>query len=399
MPYLDHAANSPLRPVAREAMLAAWAHAGNPSAQHEAGRAARRIVEEARESIAADLGASPGEVVLTSGGTESDNLAIKGLYWAARESGRARAGIALTPIEHHAVIESAQWLADHQGAQLHWLPVDAEGRVDAEQAAALLARCAEDIALVSAMWANNEVGTVQPVRSLAEAAGGIGAPLHTDAVQAVGALPIDFAASGATALSLSAHKFGGPHGAGALLLRRGAAVSPLHHGGGHERGMRSGTIAAPLAAGMAAALREATAQRDAEHARIDSLRSMLVDGVRGMHGVRLAGHRALRLPGIVSLLIDDCDSEALLMLLDRAGVACSTGSACDAGVGRPSHVLQAMGLAERSGAGSAARASLRLSLGHSSSASDIAAVLAVLPAAVESARAAAAPGTFAGAPR
>lgn len=399
MPYLDHAASSPLRPVAREAMLAAWEAAGNPSSQHGAGRAARRVVEEARESIAADLGAAPGEVVLTSGGTESDNLAVKGLFWAARESGGPRRGIALSTIEHHAVIEAAQWLAQRHGAELRWLAVDRAGLIDLAAAEDTLARFGDDLALVSAMWANNEVGTVQPVSSLAVAASTLGAPLHTDAVQAVGAIPVDFAASGATALSLSAHKFGGPSGAGALLVRRGAALAALHHGGGHERGMRSGTLAAPLAAGMAAALREATAEMNAARARTEQLRATLVEGLAGLPGVRIEGHPTLRLPGIVNLSIADGDSEALLLVLDRAGIACSTGSACDAGVGRPSHVLQAMQISDDADPAAAPRASLRLSLGHTSTAADIAAVLGALPQAIESARAAAAPSTLAGALR
>jgi cysteine desulfurase len=394
MHYLDHAATAPLRPAAQAAMAAAMAEPGNASSQHGPGRAARRIAEDARDAMAAALGAHPSEVLFTSGGTESDNLAVKGLFWARRAADPRRDRIVLSRIEHHAVLEAAQWLADHEGAQLDWLDVDRDGLIDPAQLGALLAAQGDRTALISAMWANNEVGTLQPIRELAAIAAQHGVPLHVDAVQAAGSEPIDFAASGVSALSVSAHKFGGPAGAGALLLRRDAAAIALAHGGGQERGLRSGTLAVPLIAGMAAALGDAVAGRGTEHARIDSLRAMLAAGAGELGGVQLNGHPTRRLAGIAHLSVSGCEGDALLMLLDQQGIACSTGSACDAGVSRASHVLLAMGRTEPQ-----ARAALRFSLGHTTTPADVAAVLDALPGVVASARAAAAPATLAGAAR
>ncbi|HWN25986.1 MAG TPA: aminotransferase class V-fold PLP-dependent enzyme, partial [Actinomycetospora sp.] len=241
MTYLDHAATTPMLPEAAATLTDALGRVGNASSLHSAGRRARRAVEESRETIAAAVGALPSEVVLATGGTEADNLAVKGLYWARRAADARRTRVVVSAAEHHAVLDAGEWLAEHEGAQLDVLPVDGHGRVDPEVLRAALAAHVDEVAVVSVMWANNEVGTVNDVRALAEVAHAFGVPIHTDAVQAVGAVPVDFAASGVDALSLTGHKLGGPVGAGALLLRRDAQCTPLLHGGGQERDVRSGT--------------------------------------------------------------------------------------------------------------------------------------------------------------
>ncbi|WP_147123876.1 cysteine desulfurase family protein, partial [Nocardia neocaledoniensis] len=239
--YLDHAATTPMVPAAVEAMTAALGTVGNASSLHGSGRAARRALEEARESIAADLGARPSEVIFTSGGTESDNLAVKGIYWGRRAADPRRTRIVTSAVEHHAVLDAVEWLEKHEGARVSWLPVDAEGVVSAQALRAELAEHADEVALVSVMWANNEVGTIQPIAELAAVAQEFDVPMHSDAIQAVTQLPIDFGASGLAALSVAGHKAGGPHGIGVLLLGRQVPCVPLVHGGGHERDLRSGT--------------------------------------------------------------------------------------------------------------------------------------------------------------
>ncbi|MEZ0342523.1 cysteine desulfurase family protein [Mycobacterium sp. pV006] len=386
--YLDHAATTPMRPVAIEAMSAVLGTVGNASSLHGSGRVARRRLEESREALAHLLGARPSEVIFTAGGTESDNLAIKGMYWARRDADPRRRRIITTPVEHHAVLDAVQWLVEHEGAEVTWLPVDAVGAVSAASLRAALDD-PTDVALISVMWANNEVGTVLPIHELAAVAREFGIPMHSDAVQAVGQLPVDFAASNLSAMSVTAHKFGGPTGVGALLLRRDADCVPQLHGGGQERDVRSGTQDVAGAVAMAAAARDAVETIDATAARLRSLRDRLVDGVLGavddvyLNGARGAG----RLPGNAHFTFRGCEGDSLLMLLDAKGIECSTGSACTAGVARPSHVLTAMGAESAS-----ARGSLRLSLGHTSTDGDVDAALAVLPAAVERARQAALAG-------
>lgn len=383
--YLDHAATTPMRPAAIEAMAATMAQTGNAASLHGSGRDARRRVEESRESIAAALGARPSEVIFTAGGTESDNLAIKGIYWARRDADVRRTRVIAGAVEHHAVLDAVQWLADHEGADVTWLPVDDAGTVTAAALRAALADH-DDVALITVMWANNEVGTIQPIAELAAVAAEFGVPMHSDAIQAIGAVPVDFAASGLSAMSVAAHKFGGPTGVGALLLRRDVACVPLLHGGGQERDVRSGTPDVAGVVAMAAAARVAVEGLDAYRTRIGALRDRLVDGVlSGIEDVVLNGGAGDdRLPGNAHFTFRGCEGDALLMLLDAKGIECSTGSACTAGVAQPSHVLIAMGADPAS-----ARGSLRFSLGHTSSDTDIDAALAVLPAAVERARQAA----------
>ncbi|MGW5155685.1 cysteine desulfurase family protein [Nonomuraea wenchangensis] len=376
--YLDHAATTPMLPEAIEAMTEQLRRVGNPSSLHAAGRQTRRVVEESRESIADALGARPSEVVFTSGGTEADNLAIKGLYWARRPRRR----VLLSAIEHHAALDPAHWLAESQGAEVELLKVDEHGMVHPDTLRAAVERDPDDVAVISVMWANNEVGTVQPLHVLAAIAHDHGIPFHTDAVQAVGQLPVSFAASGADALTLTGHKVGGPMGAGALLLARGLTPVPVQHGGGQERDVRSGTLDAPAIAGLAAAVRTAVAHQEETSRHLTALRDELIERVRqAVPGVVLNGHPTERLPGNAHFSFPGCEGDALLMLLDAKGVECSTGSACSAGVAQPSHVLLAMGADA-----AAARGSLRFSLGHTSTREDIDRLIEVLPAAVERAR-------------
>jgi cysteine desulfurase len=385
MVYLDHAATTPMHPAAVEAMTTVLGTVGNASSLHTSGRAARRRVEESRELIADKLGARPSEVIFTAGGTESDNLAVKGIYWARRDAECNRRRIVTTEVEHHAVLDSVNWLVEHEGAQVTRLPTAADGSMSAAALREVL-QSHDDVALVSVMWANNEVGTIMPAAELASVAAEFGVPMHSDAVQAVGQLPVEFGASGLSAMSVAAHKFGGPPGVGALLLRRDVTCVPLLHGGGQERDIRSGTADVASVVGMAAAAQIAVDGVAANSARLRVLRDRLIEGVlTGIDDVRVNGaHDPQRLPGNAHFTFRGCEGDALLMLLDANGIECSTGSACTAGVPQPSHVLIAMGVDAAS-----ARGSLRLSLGHSSVDADVDAALQVLPGAVARARRAA----------
>lgn len=379
--YLDHAATTPVLPevvsAVSEAMGAVGGINGNPSSVHAAGRSARQQVEQARESIAADLRAHPSELVFTSGGTESDNLAVGGLYRAA---GPGRRAVLLSAAEHHAVLETAEQLPD---AELRWLPLDGAARVSVEGFRQTLAESGP-AALAAVMWANNETGAVTDLPAVADAAAFAGVPLHCDAVQAIGSVPIAMEAlPGVTTLALTGHKIGGPPGVGALVVRRDAALAPLLHGGGHERGLRSGTLNVPGIVGLAVAVNAAVSARTERNQRLATLSGELLRGVleRVPGAVPTVAPGGERLPGTVHLTFPGCEAETLLMLLDAAGVQCSAGSACTAGVTRASHVLVAAGMdTERAASG------LRFSLGHTSSADDVAALLAAIGPAVERAR-------------
>ena len=374
-----------MHPAAIEAMTAVLATVGNASSLHGTGRIARRRMEESRETLAKLLGARPSEVVFTAGGTESDNLAVKGIYWARRDAEPRRRRIITTAVEHHAVLDSVEWLAEHEGAEVTWLPTASDGSV-APAALRDALQEHDDVALVSVMWANNEVGTIMPLAELAAVAAEFDVPMHSDAVQAIGQIPVDFTASGLSAMSIAAHKFGGPTGAGALLLRRDTACVPLLHGGGQERDVRSGTPDVAGAVAMATAAQVAIEGMETTSARMAVLRDRLVDGVlSNIDDVVLNGATgAQRLPGNAHFTFRGCEGDSLLMLLDARGIECSTGSACTAGVAQPSHVLIAMGADPAS-----ARGSLRLSFGHTSVEADVDAALEVLPGAVERARQAA----------
>jgi cysteine desulfurase len=369
-------------PEAVTAVADALGEFGNPSSLHGAGRRARRRVEESREQLAAAVGARPSEVIFTAGGTEADNLAVKGIYWARRAENPRRTRVIVSAVEHHAVFDSAQWLAVHEGAELVVLPVDTTGRTSAEALRSVLAEDPDRAAVVSVMWANNEVGAVQPIAELGGVAAEFDVPLHTDAVQAVGALDVDFAASGVAALTLTGHKLGGPVGSGALLLRRDIACTPVLHGGGQERDVRSGTLDVAGATGLATATSVAVERREDTAARLETLRDALVAGVQAaVPDVIVNGHPSERLPGIAHLSFPGCEGDSLLMLLDARGVECSTGSACAAGVSQPSQVLLAMGADAAQASGS-----LRFSLGHTSTAEDVAAAIDAIAPAVERAR-------------
>jgi cysteine desulfurase len=400
--YLDHAATTPMLPEALAAMTEELGQLGNPSSLHNAGRRARRVVEESREQIAEVFGARPSEVIFTSGGTEADNLAVKGLYWARRasgagrpaasQSGPGRAGslprrVLATAIEHHAVLDSVHWLAGHEDAEEHWLPVDETGVLHTATLTEAIGADPGGVALVTVMWANNEVGVVQPVAELAALAREHGIPVHTDAVQAAGQLPVSFAASGADAMTITGHKFGGPVGAGALLLARGVQPVPVLHGGGQESEVRSGTLDAPAIRAFAVAAAVMASRRDEEAARLAKLRDDLIAQVlAAVPDAILNGPPAGpgRLPGNAHFSFPGCEGDALLMLLDAKGIACSTGSACTAGVAQPSHVLLAMGADE-----ARSRGSLRFSLGHTSTQEDVNALGAAIGEAVQRARRAA----------
>ncbi|NKI44830.1 cysteine desulfurase family protein [Streptomyces physcomitrii] len=382
MAYLDHAATTPMLPEAIEALTAHLAVTGNASSLHAAGRTARRTVEEAREMLAASLGARPSEVVLTSGGTEADNLAVKGLYWSRKAEDPARTRVLASPVEHHAVLDAVDWLATHEGARVEYLPVDSYGRVHPEALREALAREPSDVALATVMWANNEIGTVQPVRELAAVAAQFGVPLHADAVQAVGQLPVDFAASGLAAMTVSAHKIGGPYGIGALLLGRDHTPVPVLHGGGQERQVRSGTLDVPATAAFAVAARLAAERREEFAREIGALRDRLIEAVReAVPDAVLGGDPVDRLPANAHFSFPGCEGDSLLLLLDAQGIACSTGSACTAGIAQPSHVLLATGSDPR-----LARGTLRFSLGHTSGQADVDALAKAIGPVVERAR-------------
>ncbi|GEL95550.1 cysteine desulfurase family protein [Cellulomonas composti] len=398
--YLDHAATTSILPAAARVLTEHLASVGNPSSLHTSGRSARRTVEEARERLAAALGARPSEVIWTSGGTEADNLAVKGMFWARRTQDPQRRRLLVSAVEHHAVLDPAFWMTEHAGAELVLLPVDRDGVLDLDALAAELAAHGPRAALISVMWANNEVGAVQPLAEVVALARRYGVPVHADAVQAVGQVPVDFAASGLDALTLSGHKVGGPGGTGALLARRDLDLTPILHGGGQERGVRSGTLDAALLASFAVAADEAVGARPTSAPRLAALRDRLVAGVLELAPdavLRGPADPARRLPANAHLTFPGCEGDSLLYLLDSAGVEASTGSACQAGVPRPSHVLLAMGVPEAD-----ARGALRFSLGHTSTVADVDALLTVLPAVLDRARAAglaAGPGTPATAPR
>ncbi len=371
-------------PQVRDVWLEESRRVGNPSSLHASGRRARRTVEEARESIAANLDVRPSAVVFTAGGTEADNLAVKGLFWASRSASGANRLLA-SAIEHHAVLDPVVWLQEDQGANVSWLPVDGVGRVRVDALAEQLGH-PDGVALCTVMWANNEIGTVQPVAEIASLCREAGVLFHTDAVQVLGHLPADLGALGADAVTLSSHKIGGPFGVGALVVDPRLKPTAVLHGGGQEREIRSGTLDAPGIAAFATAVEHAVRGQEARSAHLLRLRQRLVEGVMAavpdavLNGDPGTGARD-RLPGNVHLSFPGCEGDLLLMLLDAAGIDCSTGSACTAGIPEPSHVLLAMGVAE-----GRARSSLRFSLGESTTDREVDAVVTALPGAVDRAR-------------
>jgi cysteine desulfurase len=365
--YLDYAATAPMPSAVVDAYAAALRLVGNPSSIHSQGQNAKRVLEEARERVAASLDADRVEVTFTGGGTEAVNLGIKGLYWSRASTAPSRTRILVPMAEHHATIEAVEWLEQHEGAVVDWIPVDSLGRVDL---GVLAERIGPDVALVTLLMANNEIGTIEPVAEVAALAAQHGVPVHVDAIAAYGYLPIDFHALGVAALSVSAHKIGGPVGVGALLIARSASVVPLLHGGSQQRG-RSGTqdAAGAAAFGVAAGLPQLVDS---------SLRDRLIRGVQSaVPSAVLRGDPVNRLPGNAHFTFAGCEGDSLLYLLDAAGFSVSTGSACQAGVPEASHVLLALGLDEPT-----ARGALRFTLGVDSTEAEVDALVAALPDAV-----------------
>jgi len=381
--YLDYAASAPVRPVARDAYMAALAVSGNPSSTHRDGQAARRVLDDARVAVAKSVGADPIEIVFTSGGTESVNLGITGLYRAQRSAQPQRVRILSTGAEHHATIDTLEALATNDGAVIEWLPVNDDGAVNTDALAAALAQSPETIALVTLLWANNEVGTLTPVAEVAALADSAGVPLHIDAVAAWGHEDIDVRSlPGLTALSVSGHKVGSVPGVGALYVSRTAKLEPLIHGGGQQRGLRSGTQDSPAAASMAAAISETLSSRADEEPRLRSLRDELIERIgSSVDGAHLSGSLQARLANNVHFRFDGCSSADLLYLLDETGISVSAGSACQAGVERASHVLLAMGFIEAE-----ASSPLRITLGHGTTSAEIDEFAKALPLAVAKAR-------------
>ncbi|CAB4590737.1 MAG: aminotransferase class V-fold PLP-dependent enzyme [Actinobacteria bacterium] len=371
--YLDHAATTPIFDVAVKAMTDALIKVGNPSSLHTEGRSTRKDVEDARELIAKSVGCLPSEVIFTGSGTEADNAAIKGLFW---KSGKRL--ILISAIEHHAVLDPARWLVEHEGAELIEIPVNKNGVLDLDFLTSLIAKRGDEVALISVMHSNNETGVIQPIAEVVKIAGDI--PVHTDAVQSFTKTQLSYQDLGVTSMALSAHKVGGPHGIGALILKRAYEIPALLHGGGQEREIRSGTLNAPAIVAFAAA----AASKNYDANRVNELRKRFEEGVLlSAPDAYINGVDAQRLPGISNVTFPGTQSDSLLLLMDSEKVSCSTGAACSAGVHRPSHVLLAMGHTEIS-----AQSSLRFSLGANSTAADVDFALSVLPKVIERGRAA-----------
>lgn len=379
--YLDYAASAPVRPEAREAFVSALAVSGNPSSIHRDGQRARQLVEDARAVIASSLGCDPIEIVFTSGGTESVNLGITGLFRARHEADPQRMRIIVPEAEHHATMDTVEALAKHEGAVIDWIPVDSLGRISVDAWGEALERSPETIAVATFLWANNEVGTIQPVAQLAALAEAAGVPVHVDAVAAYGHLDVCIL-PGITTLSVAGHKVGSVPGIGALFVSRAAKLQALIHGGGQQRELRSGTQSAALASSLAAAVSASEQGADIEEGRLREIRHDLVQRIReDIDGVTLTGDLTDRLENNVHLVVEGASSADMLYLLDEAGISVSAGSACQAGVSRPSHVLLAMGFDEKQ-----ASSSLRITFGHATSASEIDALLDALPAVIAKAR-------------
>lgn len=378
--YLDNAATTAMLPEALEVMYRESASVGNASSLHGAGRRARRVVEESREKLAAAVGAKPQEIIFTASGTEANNLAVKGLYWRAGASKRA---IVSTPIEHHAILDPLEWLEREQSVTLHMAEVDSHGTTKVGSIAQLLSEYQKEISFVTVMHSNNEVGALQPVAEIAAISREYEMPIHTDAVQSFGKVPLDFGKLGVSALTISGHKIGGPLGVAALVAKKDLELTPLLHGGGQERDVRSGTLHTPAIAAFATAAELSQQRLQINADRIRSMRERLINGVTAaVDDVRINGGENT-LPGIAHFTFAGAEGDALLLLLDAQGVQCSTGSACSAGIAQPSHVLIAMGMAPK-----IARSSIRFSIGTTTSEKDIDKAISVISEVVSRARAA-----------
>ena len=383
--YLDNAATTPISEVALQAFIEQSRQLGNPSSLHTYGRKVRKDVEEAREKLAGLIGCHSSEIIFTGSGTEANNLAIKGAYWHRNQGGKQRNVIVISAFEHHAVLDPARWLEDFEGAELVEIPVTREGFINLAELRNVVLERHDEIALISIMHSNNEVGTVQPMEDISKIAQEFKIPLHTDAVQSLGKVPLSFKELGLFAMTISAHKVGGPIGVGALILQKGIDITPILHGGGQERDIRSGTLNAAGIIAFVAATQSAMRDLESNAVKISALRKKLVAAIQAeisdatLNGV-LEG---ATLPGIANISFPNTESDVLLLLFDAEGIACSTGSACSAGVQEASHVLMAMGLSEKE-----ARSSLRFSLGTGNSDSDIEYLQTCIKRVIDRARAA-----------
>lgn len=382
--YLDYAASVPIRAEVLQIFTEAMQKVGNPSATHSFGKSSRMMLEDAREQLALAAGCDRSEVIFTAGGTESDNLAIKGLFWQRRSEDSARNVIVSAYLEHHAVIDPIEWLEAHEGAEVAWIPASNEGVLDLDWLERFLDARGQEVALISVMWANNEIGVINDIASITALAAKQGIPVHSDAIAAFGHLEIDFKKSGLSAMSISAHKVGGPVGVGALILARSAKLTPLTHGGGQERSLRSGTMNAAGAKAFALAANLAIDEMPAHAAHTSALIGKLRSAVEEtIAGSRFSRGSAQSMPHNAHFTFEGLKSDGLLFLLDQAQIAVSAGSACQAGVDRPSHVLLAMGRTEAE-----ANSCLRVTVGLQTTEADIDRFIEVLPTAVATARSA-----------
>jgi len=373
--YVDHAATTPLSPAAFKAITSQLQELGNPSSLHTHGRATRKALEDAREAIAQQVSCLPSEVIFTASGTEANNIALKGLWWNGMAQGKKV--VVISAVEHHAILDPAHWLETHEGAEVIQVPVDVHGVINLDFLKDLIAKRSEDIAVISIMHSNNETGVIQPIQEVVAMAGKI--PVHTDAVQSFKKVPLSYKDLGVTALTLSAHKVGGPLGIGALILRRAYEIPALLHGGGQEREIRSGTLNAPSIVAFSAAATEKYPSDE-----VQTLRDNFIKAIhQEIPDAYVNGEASQRLPGIVNVTFPGTQSDTLLLLLDNAHVSASTGSACSAGVHEASHVLLAMGHTEAT-----AQSSLRFSFGAASTQADVDFVMSVLPDVISTGRAA-----------
>jgi cysteine desulfurase len=380
--YLDHAATSPIRPSVLERYTKTLAQIGNPASVHSFGQSSRQLLEEAREQIARSLDCDRNEVVFTSGGTESDNLAVKGLYWQRHAENRNRTLIISSSAEHAAVLDSVNWLVSEQGAEAYFVAMDENGVLDLEDLERVLRERADQVALVSLMWANNEIGVVHPIKKITELASNYEIPVHSDAIAALGHIPVNFKESGLSAMTITGHKLGSPVGVGALILSRKQKITPVLHGGGQERNLRSGTPDAAAADAFALAVEEAVREQATLAVSHAKLSTRLIAGVKlCAPDVKVSSENVERLSNNVHFRFPGCLGDSLLFLMDLNGVSISTGSACAAGVSSPSHVVLSLGADADEAMGT-----MRITLGHNSTEVDIDAFLEAFPKAHEGAK-------------
>lgn len=379
--YLDHASTTPMRAELVDGYFEQLQVVGNPSSVHGSGQQARRAMEDSRDRLANALGCHRSEVLFTSGGTEANNLAIKGLFLQRNAEDSNRTLVVTAATEHHAGIDPVEWLETAAGAEAIWVPVDSHGVIDLNWLEAFLSANGEQVALISLMWVNNETGLITPISKVTALASQHSIPVHSDAVAAFGHVPLNFRDSGLATMAISGHKFGSPVGIGALIVARDAKLAVTSHGGGQERGIRSGTLSAPLAYTLGEAAALAEAEREVVAARLDGFRKQIVDSVMSLaSNAKYTRGDQPGFEGIIHFTFPGCSGDSLLFLLDTAGVSVSTGSACRAGVAQASHVIMAMGRSEDE-----ARGSLRISMGYNTTQDDVDAFIQAFPSAYKGA--------------